>query len=85
MTRTAKGIPTEDFDTGLERDERLHRKTNMPHLAYLEVPLIEGPMGTPSKPTIVYSIFDSRIIGCRGDGKTRVHDTRWHSLKEKNL
>lgn len=36
-----------------------------------------GPFGTPEKPVIVKSIFDSRIVGCEG-GTGREHELIWH-------
>jgi len=77
-------IPSPDeSDTGLERLERFERNNDFPSLASLEKPMIEGPMGTPSNPTIVYSIYDSRIVGCKGDHHTREHDLKWHTVKRE--
>jgi hypothetical protein len=36
-----------------------------------------GAFGTPEKPVIVPSVFDTRIVGCIG-GKGHEHDLTWH-------
>jgi len=77
----SKVIP--DKDTGLEEHERTSRQPEHRSYASLEVPMLDGPMGTPSHPVVVHSVYDARIVGCRGDDRTQVHEVRWHVVKRE--
>ncbi len=39
--------------------------------------ILYGPFGTPEKPVVVKSVFDTRIVGCVG-GKNNEHELTWH-------
>ncbi len=76
LPKVKEGVPGEtpsilDQATGLERGEIEH-----PDL-FKHNEVLVGQFGTPEKPVLIQSAFDSRIVGCTGKAAPDDHDIVW--------
>ena len=45
--------------------------------------ILFGARGTVENPTIIESVFPSRIVGCFGSAETQQHDLLWHVVRHE--
>ena len=78
---TPKGVIATEYEqtTGLERIEYLAKLQGKK--IFLDQPLDLSYKGTPSRPIIVPSLYNERIVGCCGNPRWD-HDMNWMWVKK---